>query len=432
MLAGISASSHAASPDTALDGEWLCHTQTLQSAAPQRHFVSIANGLLQTDTIDTDMRLTPTGEQHYSGQWIDPTPSTAATVRQLQLTAPDALRYSDHATPHGPAQETGNCQRLPTTKPAAVSTRDWQFIKLFDAHPTQSAVGYDQIYAKQARYRDTQGTSLAWKHAFDDWCQISGLGGVRKKTVTTASNLTRAQSFACKKKPENRDIQALKTAVIAPGGALYMTDGHHSLSSLWEAPVRQGDDRHGIAGGQLTIPVRIQADYQHLNNASFWRTMRAKGYTWLQQPDGSAITPAELPQQLGLSQGLQDDPYRALVYFTRKVGHQVPENAPEFTEFYWAQWLRAAPRNFDLQNYQLHEIGQGNGHDHGYLQAVHDAALLMTQAPAGDVVGPTGQNAVQMGKLPALNMQELQQLARKGTAPGKLAAALRYRHQRPH
>ncbi len=321
----------------------------------------------------------------------------------------------------------GTCQRLGdiAQAPATQRSGSWQFITLEQARPTQPAVGYDQIYSKQARYRDQR-----WKQAFDDWCRLSGLGGVHKKSVTPDSRLTDASSFACQTSDEERDLSALQTAVIGPGGQIYLTDGHHSLSSLWEAPVRQGDDRWGTAGKDLRIPVQIQADYQHLSQASFWRAMRAQGYTWLQGPDGQAITPPALPQHMGLSGGLQDDAYRSLVYFTRGVGHEVPEEAPEFLEFYWAQWLRSPPQHFDLNTYQLDTLGQGDGSDHGYLQAVRDAATLMTQAPADTPMGPSGQTAKGMGQLPQLNTTALQQLARKGQTPGKLAQALHYRQQR--
>lgn len=406
-----------ASPGTKLDGEWLCHEQVTGStgaAAVQPHYVSIDHGIWQTDTVDADLQLQALDGQHYLGTW---SPDTQRQPREIAHLAADQLHYQD-------PRATGTCQRLGdiAQAPAPQRSGSWQFITLDQARPTQPAVGYDQIYSKQARYRD-----LRWKQAFDDWCRLSGLGGVRKKSVTPASRLTDVESFACQTPAAERNLSALKTVVLGPGGQIYMTDGHHSLSSLWEAPIGQGDDRLGKAGGGLRIPVQIQADYQHLNQASFWRTMRAKGYTWLQDADGKAIAPASLPRHMGLSGGLQDDAYRSLVYFTRGVGHEVPDDAPEFLEFYWAQWLRSPPQHLDLRAYQLDTLGRGDGSDHGYLQAVHDAATLMTQAPPDTAIGPTGQTAADMGQMPALHHTTLQQLARKGQTPGKLAQALHYR-----
>jgi hypothetical protein len=43
---------------TALDGEWLCtHPEQGGTGRSMRHYVSIGNGLLQTDTIDIDLKL---------------------------------------------------------------------------------------------------------------------------------------------------------------------------------------------------------------------------------------------------------------------------------------------------------------------------------------------------------------------------------------
>ena len=187
------------------------------------------------------------------------------------------------------------------------------------------------------------------------------------------------------------------------------------------------ESSQGLFQGHITLPVRIQADYSQLNNASFWRAMRKQGYTWLYAPDGSPAMPATLPRQMGLQQGLKDDPYRSLVYFTRQVGQQTPEDAPEFAEFHWAHWLQAAPQNFRLSQYQLDRLGAGNGSDRGYLQAVHDAALLMTQAPAQAMIGLSGKDAQHMGQMRAVDMQALQALVQRGQAPGKLAQAVRYR-----
>lgn len=446
-LMAASWSSHSQSPaaplstTAAIDGDWLCTVHTAGATLPQQHYLSIHHGVLQTDTIDTDMRLSLQSDGHYLGQWLpDDSPPPPAILRQLTPTAADRLHYTDtaaaavHNQSHPSALGKGACQRLPS--PDSTDTPNpsapWQYVQLAHARPTQAAVGFDQIYAKQARYRDTRAGSDGWKQAFDDWCQISGRQGVVKKTVTPASSLLEPGSFRCKKTEDQMQLQALKTAVIGPGGQLYLTDGHHSLSSLWEAPVRHGDDRHGTAGGALTVPVRIQADYRDLSLASFWRAMRAQGYTWLTQIDGSPLTPATLPTQLGLSQGLQDDPYRSLLYFTRKVGYQAPEEALEFLEFYWAQWLRAAPRHFRLSDYQLDHLGSLDGSDRAYLQAVHDAATLITRAQANAPIAHSGQTAAAMGQLPTVNEAALRQLVQQGQRPGKLAAALHYRAQQQH
>ena len=217
--------------------------------------------------------------------------------------------------------------------------------------------------------------------------------------------------------------------MVGPKGQLFLTDGHHSFTSLWEAPNSNGNPSTGLAGGQVQMPVMIKGNYKDANNATFWRTMRANKFVWLKLPDGSPITPADLPRQLGLSNGLKDDPYRSLVYFTREVGYDKPVNPSEFLEFYWSEWLQAAPRNFRLSNYKLNAAGSGA--DGAYMQAIKDASSMMLAASPAETIGASGYSAVQMGQLPAFGTAAYTDLSTPkpadGKKAGKLAYALEYR-----
>ena len=79
---------------------------------------------------------------------------------------------------------------------------------------------------------------------------------------------------------------------------------------------------------------------------------RARKLVWLTDGDNRPIYPADLPRQLGLSNGLGNDPYRSLVYFTRDIGYSQPTGATEFTEFYWGDWLRKV---VDLKQVNLND-----------------------------------------------------------------------------
>jgi hypothetical protein len=249
-----------------------------------------------------------------------------------------------------------------------------------------------------------------------------------KNGVSSSSRLNDRSTFTCKARVANYQ-GLLKTAVVGPKGQLFLTDGHHSFTSLWEAPNGNGNPAGGLAGGQVQMPVMIKGNYRDLNNAGFWRSMRAQKFVWLKLPDGTAITPAELPRQLGLGNGLKDDPYRSLVYFTREVGYDKPVNPSEFLEFYWSEWLQAAPRGLKLSSYDLSRAG--NGADLGYLQAVRDAANFMLQANPGEPIAASGYNAQQMGQLAAFGSAVFNDLATPkpadGKKAGKLAYALEYR-----
>ncbi|MCJ0761813.1 ParB/Srx family N-terminal domain-containing protein [Variovorax terrae] len=416
----------------ALDGEWLCaqpelDAKGLATGRTQRNFVSIAGSLLQTDTIDTDVALTPnaafsigatptlaTGVNGLvTGQWSD-----SRALARVFLPVGKSTAY--YAGTSGSARFSGQCRLLPaqtpiTTYASAPSNGTGTLtITLGDARPTQPAIGYDQIFYKLARYNNTANASTQWKKEFDDYCEATGLtdGAKGASVIAGTSLLTSTSSFTCSTK--TFDITALKSAVVGPKGVLYLTDGHHTFTSFWEAP--------NGGGAGVKIPVVMKGNFMDQNNASFWRGMRARKTAWLKTPDGRAITPADLPAQLGLSNGLKDDAYRSLLYFTRGIGYDQPATGTEFLEFYWAEWLQASPQNFKLSAYTLTDAAS-------YLQAIQAASNLMLETPDATVIGSSGLNAVQMGKRTSFDNTTYTDLNTpvSATKPGKLAYALSWR-----
>src|SRR5690606_14788909 len=126
------------------------------------------------------------------------------------------------------------------------------------------------------------------------------------------------------------------------------------------------------------------------------------------------ITVQALPERLGLDV-LQDDPYRALVYFTREVAYDKPRSgtvAPEFLEFYWGQWLRG---QIDLSSYDLIDKGS-------YRDALLVASRLMVAQPADQPLGDTGFTAAQLGGYSAMDRKELGK-----TTQRKLTHVIRYK-----
>ncbi|RYX92800.1 MAG: hypothetical protein EOO28_20725 [Comamonadaceae bacterium] len=439
---------------TAMNGEWLCSQPEINSAGKPsgrilRNYVSIANGTLQTDTIDTDITLAAGVNGVVTGTWAG-SQAGQAPARAFMPVSAGTVSYVGNTAPSPNAPNTpsiaiaGTCQAL--TAPATLDTylaavpEAVSMVSIGDARPTQPAIGYDQVYYKQGRYRHTAtalsgGGSVAstvWLKAFDDLCEDSGQKeAVVKNKDTSLFRLNDRSTFDCSVTEAKRDASALKTAVVGPFGRLYLTDGHHTFSSLWEAPNSQGAG--AIAGATVKMPVVIKGNYKDQSNAAFWRTMRAANYVWLKTPDGKAITPVDLPAQVGLSNGLQDDAYRALVYYTRDVGYAPPPKSPEFLEFYWGDWLKAAPQNIDLSTYDLKTLGAGNGTDKGYMQAIRDASQLMVDAaPATPIGGNASYTAQTMGALTgAFGTKAFNELDDAkpvdGKKAGKLAYALEYR-----
>lgn len=109
----------------------------------------------------------------------------------------------------------------------------------------------------------------------------------------------------------------MKTAVIGPGGQPYLTDGHHTLTSFWEAPG---------AGPDTAVRLRITANLKDAAPEAFWAEMQSQGWTWLKDADGKTITPDQLPASLGL-ESFANDQYRGALFFVRDVGYGQPLRA---------------------------------------------------------------------------------------------------------
>lgn len=209
-------------------------------------------------------------------------------------------------------------------------------LSLSDLRPTQAVVGFDQIYYKLGRFQYDP------KKLFDEICEVNGQQGVADIPATAKPNV--AASFSCKQ-PVGTHKADMKTVVLAPDNHYYLTDGHHTFNTFWQMP--QG-------GPDFKVQVRVDKDYRNLKSmADFWQTMASDGRVWLADQDDKPITAADLPTALGLA-GFDNDPYRALMYFSREVAWDKPQEPVPFLEFYWAKELRKGIdiNNFDLDNAQ--------------------------------------------------------------------------------
>ena len=288
-------------------------------------------------------------------------------------------------------------------------------VRIGDMHPTQPSLGYDEVYYKLGRY-DADLSKDAINKKFADWCEANG----QQDAASAAPNatLTDPSTFTCTVPvgSETADtIEPMKTVVIGPGGVLYLTDGHHTLTSFQE---NSGPDVH--------VRLRVLGNLSGLSDADFWAAMQANKWTWLRDVNGDAITPAQLPTNVGLS-NFEDDRFRSILYFARDIGYSA-DGAVPFQEFYWGTWLRTRA--------DIPVAGWNQDDWAGSLALVKQLTQAQVALGAGTVVDPqSGYTAGDLSVLGAWNdgkaesKGEWAKLAKpySDAKPGKLAYMTEYR-----
>ncbi|MFE9304893.1 ParB/Srx family N-terminal domain-containing protein [Streptomyces sp. NPDC006856] len=289
-------------------------------------------------------------------------------------------------------------------------------VTLGELHPTQAVLGFDQVFYKLGRYgSDRDEAAGDVNKRFDDWCEANGQE--EAASAGPGARLDDPSSFSCTV-PVGQEtaetVAPMKTAVIGPGGKLYLTDGHHTLTSFLEGP--DGSPR-------MHIRLRVTDNLSALSPAAFWQRMTAEKKVWLRDENNRPLGVEQLPDRLGITH-FRDDPYRSLVYFTRDIGYEVPDNATEFLEFSWGAWLRG---EHDTGAYDLTAPGP-------YLDLVKRASQSMA-ALAPDAVVDDGKTAAELGRIDEWNGGKKEtggEFAKLGrplsdAKPGKLAQALDYK-----
>ncbi|MGO3711865.1 ParB/Srx family N-terminal domain-containing protein [Alcaligenes aquatilis] len=290
-------------------------------------------------------------------------------------------------------------------------------VRIEELHPTQAAIGYDQVYYKLGRWQgdldrptwakdpkqqlDYLNRTIGKK--FDDYCEDMGGTERAQKFLTIAevqaARLDQPTTYLCKD-PLGSQTENLKTVVVGWDGNLYLTDGHHTFSSLREIP---------DGGPKLPVWVKVSANYSDIRDApSFWERMNKEKLVWLRDGENQTITVEQLPTRVGLANekeagGMQDDRYRSLVYFTRDIAYN-NGNLPEYAEFLWGDWLRrqvvtgywaglddykmaypATPTQI-LAASTLSKSLQSTGASDSYVAAVRDASLVMSALSDNELV----------------------------------------------
>ena len=205
----------------------------------------------------------------------------ALSLAVLAMTACGPRNGGSTVAAQCPAQNERYC---------AAAVGDLLDLPLGELRPTQPSLGYDEVYYRLGRY--TLGPDAAHQ-LLDAWCATNGQKGLR--SAKPGSRVADPTSFTCEV-PIGSETPAttapMKTGVIGPGGRVYLTDGHHTLTSFWEAP----------GGGPGThIRLKVTGNLFMLEPDDFWREMKDRGWTWLQDANGKPVDPQQLPTSLGLT-----------------------------------------------------------------------------------------------------------------------------------
>ena len=292
----------------------------------------------------------------------------------------------------------------------AAAVGDLLEVTLTELRPTQPSLGYDEVYYRLGRY--TLGAGAA-DQLLDQWCVTNGQQGLT--SAQPGATLADPASFTCAVALGSETDESkvpMKTVVIGPGGQPYLTDGHHTLTSFWEAPGGGPDAR---------VRLRVTGNLSTVEPEAFWREMQDRGWTWLRDADGNAVAPEQLPTSLGLKQ-FANDRYRGVLYFARDVGYSQDDDSPAFQEFYWGQWLRGqAQPDLRLESFTLTDLPS-------YMTLVGNVGKAMV-ALSDTAEIANGQSAKNLGKLESFGQQAFDALPEPidSPKPGKLTYAIAYK-----
>ena len=214
----------------------------------------------------------------------------------LQQISPESLTPANHhASPNiaaiaGRRKDGSMSLHVPPYQPlpAPGKTTDVFKVSVAALHPTQMCVGLAEVRSRQVDFSQDSRDQL--------------LQYLKRKPVPIVRNAS---------------------------GRLWMVDRHHRLRGLIEL------DPDAEAYGYVVLELATS------DRASALEELHRRGWLYLYDGRGlGPMVPAVLPETL---LGLQDDPYRSLIWKLKKEGMIEPAPLIPFHEFRWGAWLRRRP-----------------------------------------------------------------------------------------
>jgi hypothetical protein len=160
-----------------------------------------------------------------------------------------------------------------------------QMMSIKDLHPTQIAVGYQQVKVKKEKLASLKHTEL------------------------------------------KKYLKAHPVPVVKGHGGYFMIDHHHLCLAAHKLGIKE-------------VYTDMHANLSHLSEVDFWKMMQDLNYIWLYDEQGTPIPFSDLPQHLPpCVEGLKNDPYRSLAGLVRNQGGYDKVDIP-YSEFIWAIYFR--------------------------------------------------------------------------------------------
>lgn len=363
--------------------------------------------------------------------------TVATLVVAGNIAAGTAVLAAEPLAPKSCSNATGDNARFCKVKAGSLLP-----LELRNLRPTQPSLGYDEVYYKLGRYNygtlpaseggPTKGDAINKK--YDDWCESYGLTGADADAIETGTGSLPPEPDLRAMSPDycsdKQDTGPMKTAVVGPGGQMYLTDGHHTFTSFWQMP-----------DGGPTTPVRVKVtdNFSGLSTAQFWKKMKADKKTWLYNVAEEPISPSKLPKQLGLK-NFANDPYRGILYFARDIGYKQSDQSPPFQEFYWGDWLRSLQEadpsvtfsQFDLKEGAWETNGSWDKSSEGFLALVRNVAMTINDVCPDDPTISNGLSAQRLGCIDEFGSKTFADVQygytnEAGKKPGKVAYSLKYK-----
>ena len=149
--------------------------------------------------------------------------------------------------------------------------------------------------------------------------------------VGLAEVQSRQRDFKQESRKDRRDYLRGKPVPLVRNrhGQLWMVDRHHRLRALLEMDP------------DVTTYGYVIAELDSDSRDTALQALQGRGWLYLHDGRGNGPwEPTTLPQSL---LGLEDDPYRSLVWKLKKEGLIKPQRLIPYHEFRWGAWLRTRP-----------------------------------------------------------------------------------------